>query len=148
MSHRRYCPQGNRDASDSAADRWQTAAIRAVRPGRIHGLGWKFQRRPEIFRGAPKASSFLRLTGKRLRRITDHPIIHETMRAIVRSVRADAQFHGQFDLEAGLSQATRLSRLGLVLVDLGLPGCTGMEALTRCQRRVRELARRRQLSHR
>ena len=63
--------------------------------------------------------------------VDDHPIIHETMRAIVRSVRADAQFHGQFDLEAGLSQATRLSRLGLVLVDLGLPGCTGMEALTR-----------------
>lgn len=63
--------------------------------------------------------------------VDDHPIIHETMRAIVRSVRADAEFHGQFDLEAGLSQAGRLSHLGLVLVDLGLPGCTGMEALTR-----------------
>lgn len=63
--------------------------------------------------------------------VDDHPIIHETMRAIMRSVRADAQFHGQFDLEAGLSQAARLPRLGLVLVDLGLPGCTGMEALTR-----------------
>ena len=63
--------------------------------------------------------------------VDDHPIIHETMRAIMRSVRADAQFHGQFDLEAGLSQAARLPRLGLVLVDLGLPGCGGMEALTR-----------------
>jgi DNA-binding NarL/FixJ family response regulator len=61
--------------------------------------------------------------------VDDHPIIHETMRAIVRSVRADADFHGQFDLQGGLSQAGRLSDLGLVLVDLGLPGCSGMEAL-------------------
>lgn len=61
--------------------------------------------------------------------VDDHPIIHETMRAIVRSVRVDAEFHGQFDLEGGLAQARRLSHLGLVLVDLGLPGCTGMEAL-------------------
>jgi len=61
--------------------------------------------------------------------VDDHPIIHETMRAIVRSVRADAGFHGQFDLAGGLSQAARLSELGLVLVDLGLPGCSEMEAL-------------------
>ena len=63
--------------------------------------------------------------------VDDHPIIHETMRAIVRSVRADAAFHGQFDLQGGLSQAGRLTDLGLVLVDLGLPGCSGMEALVR-----------------
>ncbi len=61
--------------------------------------------------------------------VDDHPIIHETMRAIVRSVRSDVAFHGQFDLESGLSQAGRLSDLALVLVDLGLPGCSGMEAL-------------------
>ncbi len=63
--------------------------------------------------------------------VDDHPIIHETMRAIVRSVRADAGFHGQFDLAGGLSQAARLSELGLVLVDLGLPGCSEMEALVK-----------------
>lgn len=63
--------------------------------------------------------------------VDDHPIIHETMRAIVRSVRADAAFHGQFDLSGGLSQAKRLADLKLVLVDLGLPGCSGMEALIR-----------------
>lgn len=61
--------------------------------------------------------------------VDDHPIIHETMRAIVRSVRSDAAFHGQFDLAGGLSQAGRLKQLGLVLVDLGLPGCSEMEAL-------------------
>jgi DNA-binding NarL/FixJ family response regulator len=51
------------------------------------------------------------------------------LRAIVRSVRSDAEFHGQFDLAGGLSQARRLSDLRLVLVDLGLPGCSGMESL-------------------
>ena len=61
--------------------------------------------------------------------VDDHPIIHETMRAIVRSVRTDVAFHGQFDLAGGLAQAGRLSDLGLVLVDLGLPGCSEMEAL-------------------
>ncbi len=63
--------------------------------------------------------------------VDDHPIIHETMRAIVRSVRADAAFHGQFDLAGGLAQAHRLPGLGLVLVDLGLPGCSEMEALVK-----------------
>jgi DNA-binding NarL/FixJ family response regulator len=60
--------------------------------------------------------------------VDDHPIIHETMRAIVRSVRAGAAFHGQFDLAAGLSQAGRLEALELVLLDLALPGYSGMEA--------------------
>ncbi|MGH8739307.1 MAG: response regulator [Burkholderiales bacterium] len=63
--------------------------------------------------------------------VDDHPIIHETMRAIVRSVRSDASFHGQFDLAGGLSQASRLRELELVLVDLALPGCSGMEAFYR-----------------
>lgn len=63
--------------------------------------------------------------------VDDHPIIHETMRAIVRSVRPEAQFHSQFDLEAGLVHAARLPRLHLVLVDLGLPGSSGLDALTK-----------------
>lgn len=61
--------------------------------------------------------------------VDDHPIIHETLRAIVRSVRPGAEFHSQFDLAAGLSHASRLKALELVLLDLGLPGCSGMEAL-------------------
>ena len=63
--------------------------------------------------------------------VDDHPVIHETLRAIVRSVRPDAEIHSQFDLDAGLSQAKKLSDLGLVLLDLGLPGCSGTESLAR-----------------
>jgi two-component system nitrate/nitrite response regulator NarL len=63
--------------------------------------------------------------------VDDHPLIHETLRAIVRSVRPGAEFHGQFDLAAGISQARKLNTLGLVLLDLGLPGYSGTEALLR-----------------
>ena len=61
--------------------------------------------------------------------VDDHPIIHETMRAIVRSVRPEAEFHSQFDLASALAHAARLPSLRLVLVDLGLPGCSGLDAL-------------------
>ena len=63
--------------------------------------------------------------------VDDHPIIHETLRAMVRSLRPGIGFHSQFDLDAGLSEARRLEALGLVLLDLGLPGCSGMDALVK-----------------
>ena len=68
--------------------------------------------------------------------VDDHPIIHETLRAMVRSLRPAADFHSQFDLDAGLSEARRLERLELVLLDLGLPGCSGMDALVRFRKAV------------
>ena len=68
--------------------------------------------------------------------IDDHPIIHETLRAIVRSVRPGADFHSQFDLAAGVLQASRLHALELVLLDPGLPGCSGMDALLRFRKEV------------
>jgi DNA-binding NarL/FixJ family response regulator len=63
--------------------------------------------------------------------VDDHPIIHETLRAIVRSVRPSAEFHSQFDLEAGISEARRLDELKLVVLDLGLPGCVGVDSLVK-----------------
>ncbi|MFZ1907821.1 MAG: response regulator [Burkholderiales bacterium] len=63
--------------------------------------------------------------------VDDHPVIHETLRTIVHSVRPGADFFGQFDLESGLVEAKRMNDLGLVLLDLGLPGYAGMDALIR-----------------
>jgi DNA-binding NarL/FixJ family response regulator len=68
--------------------------------------------------------------------VDDHPIIHETLRAMVRSLRPGIDFHSQFDLDAGLSEARRLDELKFVLLDLGLPGCSGMEALVKFREAV------------
>jgi two-component system, NarL family, nitrate/nitrite response regulator NarL len=61
--------------------------------------------------------------------VDDHPILHETLRAVVASVAPQAQFHGETDLGGGVSKARQLKDLQLVLLDLMLPGCTGIEAL-------------------
>jgi len=61
--------------------------------------------------------------------VDDHPIIHETLRAMLRTLRPAAGVHSQFDLDAALSEARRLEGLELVLLDLGLPGCAGIDAL-------------------
>jgi DNA-binding NarL/FixJ family response regulator len=61
--------------------------------------------------------------------VDDHPLIHETLGAVVRSVMPDAAFHAELDLAAGLARARRLRNLELVLLDLGLPGCSGIQAL-------------------
>jgi DNA-binding NarL/FixJ family response regulator len=63
--------------------------------------------------------------------VDDHPIIHETLRAVVRLVLPQAQFHAESDLAGGLARARKLKSLELVLLDLGLPGCAGLEALIR-----------------
>lgn len=61
--------------------------------------------------------------------IDDHPILHETMRAVVAAVAPQAQFHGETDLGGGISTARQLKDLQLVLLDLMLPGCSGIDAL-------------------
>ena len=61
--------------------------------------------------------------------IDDHPILHETMRAVVASVAPQAQFRGETDLGAGISAARQLKDMQLVLLDLMLPGCSGIDAL-------------------
>jgi DNA-binding NarL/FixJ family response regulator len=61
--------------------------------------------------------------------IDDHPILHETMRVVVAAVAPQAQFHGETDLGGGISAARQLKDLQLVLLDLMLPGCSGIDAL-------------------
>ena len=61
--------------------------------------------------------------------VDDHPILHETMRAVVGSIAPQSRFHGETDLGGGVSKARQLKDLRLVLLDLMLPGCTGIESL-------------------
>ena len=61
--------------------------------------------------------------------VDDHPMIHETLSAVVRSLAPGARIHTAMDLAEGLSRGRELQDLELVLLDLGLPGCSGIDAL-------------------
>ena len=63
--------------------------------------------------------------------VDDHPIIHETLGAVVKRALPGATVRAEKDLAGAIDCARRLNKLELVLLDLGLPGCTGIEALRR-----------------
>lgn len=64
--------------------------------------------------------------------VDDHPILHETLGAVARAAVPDAEIHVESNLGDALTRAGRLQAgLRLVLLDLGLPGYTGTEALMR-----------------
>jgi DNA-binding NarL/FixJ family response regulator len=66
--------------------------------------------------------------------VDDHPLIHETLAAAVRSLVPDARLHSETDLAGALARGRELQNLELVLLDLGLPGCSGIEALLRLRK--------------
>jgi DNA-binding NarL/FixJ family response regulator len=66
--------------------------------------------------------------------VDDHPMIHETLSAVVRSLVPEARIHTENDLAGALSRARELQDLQLVLLDLGLPGCSGIDALLRVRK--------------
>ena len=64
--------------------------------------------------------------------VDDHPLLHETLGAVARNVVPEAEIHADTTLAAALEHARELGgELELILLDLGLPGCSGIEALTR-----------------
>lgn len=63
--------------------------------------------------------------------VDDHAFIHESLAAVVCKAVPGATIHTASALTEAISQARGNAQLGLVLLDLGLPGCTGIEALTR-----------------
>lgn len=66
--------------------------------------------------------------------VDDHPMIHETLAAAVRSLVPDARVHSESELAGALARARGLDELELVLLDLGLPGCRGIDALLRMRK--------------
>jgi DNA-binding NarL/FixJ family response regulator len=61
--------------------------------------------------------------------VDDHPIIHEVIREVVRRAIPGASFHAEISLQAGIARGRALPKLGIALIDLGLPACSGIEAL-------------------
>jgi DNA-binding NarL/FixJ family response regulator len=63
--------------------------------------------------------------------IDDHPLIHETLSAMVHKAIPGATVHAESELGAAMARARGLADFRIALLDLGLPGYTGIEALLR-----------------
>jgi DNA-binding NarL/FixJ family response regulator len=71
--------------------------------------------------------------------VDDHSFIHGTLSAVVHKAVPGAAIHVASSLGDAIAQARGNAQLGLVLLDLGLPECAGVEALTRFRAALPEL---------
>lgn len=72
--------------------------------------------------------------------VDDHPIIHEVMRAVLERALKPSVIYFENTLEAAIKRAQRLKGLDLAVLDLGLPGCSKLEAFTRFHNKFPKLA--------
>ena len=63
--------------------------------------------------------------------VDDHAFIHASLTAVVGKAMPGAVVHALGALEESIAWARKSAGLALVLMDLGLPGCTGIDALVR-----------------
>ena len=63
--------------------------------------------------------------------IDDHPLIHEIMAAMVHKAIPGASVHSELELGAAIARGMGLPDFRLALLDLGLPGYGGIDALLR-----------------
>lgn len=63
--------------------------------------------------------------------VDGHPFVHELLGSIVRSALGDVKLRTARNLEGALAIVRTAPKLELVLLDLDLPGCIGVESLTR-----------------
>jgi DNA-binding NarL/FixJ family response regulator len=61
--------------------------------------------------------------------VDDHPLLQQVLGAVARNAFADARIDVASDLEQAIDRAGDGDAPDLVLLDLGLPGCAGIEAL-------------------
>jgi DNA-binding NarL/FixJ family response regulator len=71
--------------------------------------------------------------------IDDHPLIREIVPAVLAKALGEVAVATESTLEAGIARASREEIPELVVLDLGLPGCQGLEALARFRSRFPEV---------
>ena len=71
--------------------------------------------------------------------IDDHPLVHEIMPAVLGKALGEVAVTTEATLEAGLARASSAEAPDLVLLDLGLPGCAGLDAIARFRMRFPSL---------
>ncbi len=62
--------------------------------------------------------------------VDDHPVLQEVLPAMVKKAMGDCEVHVTGNLTEALARISA-AEVDLVLLDLGLPGCIGIEALMR-----------------
>lgn len=67
--------------------------------------------------------------------IDDHPLIQQIVPAVLAKALGECAVATESTLEAGIARAARDEIPQLVVLDLGLPGCQGLEALARFRSR-------------
>jgi DNA-binding NarL/FixJ family response regulator len=63
--------------------------------------------------------------------IDDHPLVHEILPGLLLKALPGTVVSSALTLEQGIASASRHPGPDLVFVDLGLPGCTGLQAFVR-----------------
>jgi DNA-binding NarL/FixJ family response regulator len=65
--------------------------------------------------------------------IEDHPIYRDALTTFMRPILGDKNVYAVSSTEQGLTLVDELEKLGMILLDLGLPGINGVEAITSLQ---------------
>lgn len=75
----------------------------------------------------------------RLLVVDDHPLMAEALSLVLLSLNREARVDTARDLESAFRVAETAPAFDVVLLDLGLPGCSGLQALERFRERFSEL---------
>ena len=67
--------------------------------------------------------------------IDDHPLIQEIVPTVLARALGQVSVTTEATLEGGLEKASAIEQPDLVMLDLGLPGCQGLDALSRFRKR-------------